>query len=570
MDLFMEHYPYGSRKDVMEIINRYPHITVRDMENVFISKGPFVARCLRGTDILRFMERWYIHDISFDRETAKQKGQEHVQAGPLLHVHSVCVQPKSPENGPLHVYGTIRVRYQNIASGDEVQLVVYKRSVNDADYISPSGGNLVLFGPHISHTGITSYCDLMMPLYNTAIEVDLYLKIGDFSHSFAHEKFLVGGTTEGDVEELRSKEFQDTLCSATLSYIKMPFGALCEVEVLFDSKNEGIVVNLAGKIFARYKNTFGNYNSKPCVLFEKQNGSESVKMNNKLGMSRKLLRLPAYSSLEVELDLMDVNTKKPIKKTFKCFNEDGIFAGDRVLDVEGDFAIILIRALISYPQKSSVDKIKANNEMSLYNTGNPRYDVGQESTLIPSMFVEFYSIFIGHKKMGSALKIFGTVELSSGKNSHYLFKRTGNDGVEIEDSQKVLPLGDVHMRLDEYSMPELKVDLKDVGGKFLIRGFASHDRIYDTQKCSVFPGEEGFCALQYSIFSRAFQAKIEIFVKNKSDHIGPDTVYGSAIVQYSNFDYPTEFERDYFRSVLFKRTEKNSVRLKDDGRVPLS
>ncbi|VFR00921.1 unnamed protein product [Cuscuta campestris] len=71
--------------------------------------------------------------------------------------------------------------------------------------------------------------------------------------------------------------------------------------------------------------------------------------------------------------------------------------------------------------------------------------------------------------MGSALKIFGTIELSSGKNSHYLFKRTGNDGVEIEDSQKVLPLGDVHMRLDECSMPELKANLKDVGGKFLIR-----------------------------------------------------------------------------------------------------
>ncbi|VFR00926.1 unnamed protein product [Cuscuta campestris] len=189
----------------------------------------------------------------------------------------------------------------------------------------------------------------------------------------------------------------------------------------------------------------------------------------------------------------------------------------------------------------------------------------------PTMAIlEFYSIFIGRKKMGSTLKIFGSVEFSFGNNTQYLFKRTGNDGVDIEDSQEVLPLRDVPMRVDEYNRPELKVDLKDVGGKFQTRGFASRDLKLDKQICSVFPGEEGFCALHYSIFSSAFQAKIKIFVKNKSDDFGPDIVYGSAIAYYSNVDYPTEFEKNYFRSVLFKRTEKDSVRLKDNGRVPLS
>ncbi|VFR00869.1 unnamed protein product [Cuscuta campestris] len=62
----------------------------------------------------------------------------------------------------------------------------------------------------------------------------------------------------------------------------MPFAALCRVHFGFTSKDQGRVVNVAGKIVARYKGTYGNYNSEACVLFEKQNDFEPVQMKNNL------------------------------------------------------------------------------------------------------------------------------------------------------------------------------------------------------------------------------------------------------------------------------------------------
>ncbi|VFQ74722.1 unnamed protein product [Cuscuta campestris] len=372
MDLFMKHYPYGSHKDVMELLNRHPNTTGRDMEKLFIDCGPDLARSLRlpNPNILGFVET-SIRGISISRETEKQKGREHVIAGPLLHVHSLHVQPKEALKGrPLLVCGMIRVKYQNIITGKEVHLDVYRQSAEEADYISPSGGNLVLFRPDIFPDWITGYQDFWMELQGTSIEVDLYLKIGESTHSFAREKFLVGSTTQGDVEELRSKEFQHTLCSATLSYIKMPFAALCKVDVRFSSKNKDLVVNVSGKIVMRYRNICGNYNSEPCVLFEKENGFVSVKMEELL--PRKLLGVPAYSSLEVELDLMDVNTSKPIKEKITMLNEDGPHAGDCVVDVDGDFAIILYVALIPHVQRLSVHKNESDDGWSLSNNANPR------------------------------------------------------------------------------------------------------------------------------------------------------------------------------------------------------
>ncbi|VFQ96936.1 unnamed protein product [Cuscuta campestris] len=62
----------------------------------------------------------------------------------------------------------------------------------------------------------------------------------------------------------------------------------------------------------------------------------------------------------------------------------------------------------------------------------------EESKLYSSELTEVYSIFIGRKRK-KALKILGTVELSSEYHStqHYVFKSTSNDGVEVENSQKV-------------------------------------------------------------------------------------------------------------------------------------
>ncbi|RAL46831.1 hypothetical protein DM860_005110 [Cuscuta australis] len=196
------------------------------------------------------------------------------------------------------------------------------------------------------------------------------------------------------------------------------------------------VVNVAGKIVARYKNTYGNYDSEACVLFDKQNDFEPVKMNNNM------------SNYAVAVD------------------------GFAIIVDAGNF---LYRP-IKWRHWSGSEEDEPDNESSSTssssNNDNPRcHHHCEESKLYSSELTEVYSIFIGRKRK-EALKILGTVELSSEYHStqHYVFKSTGNDGVEVENSQKVLPVMGVHMSsvyMTFYasSMLDLKVNLEDVFGK---------------------------------------------------------------------------------------------------------
>ncbi|VFQ70186.1 unnamed protein product [Cuscuta campestris] len=583
----IKHFPYGSLQDAekffcsletprvsdcivyaTKLLKEYPYATLKDVEKFIITSDNF-----------KVIDK-VIQSVSITRETEELKGREHVEAGPLLHVHSVHVQPKEAlQNRPLVVFGTIRVKYQNIRSGEVMQLDVYSRSADGGDCIGPSGGDLTLGWPDT----FCNHQDLWMGLHGTTVGVDLYLKIEDKVVPFAQEEILVEDSTECDFEEVRSKEFQCALCSATLVYIAMPFAALCQVHVGFSGKDKSRLVDVAGKIVARYKITYGNYDSEACVLFEKQNDFEPVRMKNYLSLSRTWLGLPAYSSLEIDLDLRDFNTNRNlVRKRVRLFHENGSYAGEYAEAVD-DLAIIIDARLFPYPHDGrngcdDSDKGESNNELSSSNNGNPWcHGHGQQSIPQPSKLAEFYSIFIGRKKL-VALNIVGTVEFSSNDNTQNLFKRkTGYDAMKVEDSQKLLPLSDVYSSFVENTSLELKVDLEDLDDEFKNRGFATyklgfmnHNSSYNTQICSVFPGKDGFCALHYSLFPRACEASIEIFLRIKSSQAQDGKIYGSAIAQYSNFDYSTKFKRDNFRSVLFKRADKDPVQLGSDGRVPLS
>ncbi|VFQ70204.1 unnamed protein product [Cuscuta campestris] len=184
--------------DVMKLLNDYPFTTLNDLDKFFFScdtsnasdcfayalkfleKYPYVTmqdvekHIIRGSTLSVIDTK--ICTINSNREKEKLFGREHFEAGPLLHVHSVHVKPEDAiKDKPLSVYGTIRVKYEHIKSGKPMQLDVYNRSSDDADYISPRGGDLALGWPNT----FPNCNDMWVGLQGTGIEVDLYLKIGD-------------------------------------------------------------------------------------------------------------------------------------------------------------------------------------------------------------------------------------------------------------------------------------------------------------------------------------------------------------------------------------------------------
>ncbi|KAL6495610.1 hypothetical protein OROGR_030173 [Orobanche gracilis] len=144
---------------------------------------------------------------------------------------------------------------------------------------------------------------------------------------------------------------------------------------------------------------------------------------------------------------------------------------------------------------------------------------------------------------------------------------------------KFTPILDGCREYEECNPLVLKFDIKVVGGHLAIKGYvdwaasALESELWrDKRLCSVIQGEHGFAAVHYSIFSRAVEANIKVFLKPKME--SPDVcpkVYGSLIAQYSCYDYSTRYNRDYYEIELFRRIQDDSIPLNAaDWTVPLS
>lgn len=552
--------------DSGNLLKQYPYVTSQDVDYLREGYGAL-------GDITQL-----VRCINTARETQQANGREHVLAGPLLDVQSVHVLPKPALKGrPVFVYGRIRVNYLHISDGRQMHLDIYNRSADDAEYISPTGGNLTLTWPDDNNQKVY---DLWMKLDKTTIAADLYLKIGNRTAPLAVDDILVGDTTEGDFEEVKSKVIGGKLCSATVVYIAMPFATLGRLGIHFSSKDRNIhQVNVAGKISARYKNTYGNYDSEEWTLFESKDEFEPVnlKMNKFLRLSRYWLGKPAYSSLILDLDLRDFDANTTlIKRKVELFDRNGVFSTEYLVTVDG-LTIDVHMPMFSYQPDGccyeSSDSDESDDECVFED--NLRYHHhSMPVTPCASNLVEFYSVLIGRRNL-MALNVSGTIEITTDHNSQYLFKSIGDDVVKMEEGDKVLPLLEVDKEYYDCETLELKINLKDVDGKYKNKGFLTYEIDFsgrpfwfNTQRCSVIPGEDGFCALFYSMFRKACLADIEVHFKVKN--VCDSLIYGSVVAQYSNFDYSTQFKREYFRSVLFKRSKKDLAELGVDGKVPLA
>lgn len=182
---------------------------------------------------------------------------------------------------------------------------------------------------------------------------------------------------------------------------------------------------------------------------------------------------------------------------------------------------------------------------------------------IPCALVEIFSIFIGRENF-KPLQVYGSVEVSSSRSTFY-FNKEAPDAFGLMEGNKIIPVLDESFIYDDCESLEMKVDLKDIGSCFRIRGYVDWDsrtfefgtKWLNKQLCSIVEGEHGFAAIHYSIFPEAVQASVGVLcasMNNVSGHadVSPK-VYGSIVAQYHNFDYTSQYNKDYYRVVLFQR-----------------
>ncbi|GAA0158492.1 hypothetical protein LIER_38664 [Lithospermum erythrorhizon] len=166
--------------------------------------------------------------------------------------------------------------------------------------------------------------------------------------------------------------------------------------------------------------------------------------------------------------------------------------------------------------------------------------------------VEILSVFIGQEK-SKAVQIYGSIEVLNGLDGSRVF--------------------------DDCSSLEMKFDIKDVEGCLAIKGYVNWAatafdsfKWYEKQLSSLIHCQHGgFVAIHYSIFEESVRVTIKVLLnlKTRSFDVNPK-VWGSLVTQYSHYDYSSRYNKDYYRSVLFKRTQDDLVEISNDLTIPLS
>jgi hypothetical protein len=192
--------------------------------------------------------------------------------------------------------------------------------------------------------------------------------------------------------------------------------------------------------------------------------------------------------------------------------------------------------------------------------------------------VEIFSVFIGQEK-SKMVQIYGSIEvLRDDEELCYIFKRDENEALGLSKNLKSIPIPDGSRVFDDCSSLKMKFDIKDIEGCLAIKGYVHWAAstlgysCYEKQLCSLIQGQHGgFAAIHYSIFDQAVRVTIKVLLnlKTGSFDVNPK-VWGSLVTQYSHYDYSSRYNKDYYRSVLFKKTRDHLVQISNDSTIPLS
>ncbi|CAH9080904.1 unnamed protein product [Cuscuta epithymum] len=578
-----------------------------------VSRGELqkIRDCCHSDERMVKLKLKYLHE---NREKEKEEGRPSLEAGPLVHVLSMSIRSKKDENKPLSVYGKIWVEYKNGKRGG-VGHFIYHREREDAEILK-RGGMLTLNGPDFSCWPYHAYFPL------SCSRVDVNLSDGDdnivASNNFSLDEIAV----EDEFERVKSLVISCEQGLLVVDYIAIPLGVYCRIELIFHNRKDSLKqesIDVNGKVVVRYANTYGTYSGEECVIFEKQsNEFERVEISKRkpMHLSRCWVALPAYSSLVVSCDLSEFGTgRKVVSDKLELLAQPGLLFGDSfVLDdliihvrvawfspkplgrccrsdhFQHQSPVNVSSLVIPTTQGREEEDIYRDTEDERSNSSSEIEEMDTEgehesssslnipwgelrphkNTPWPSPAVEIFSVFIGREKL-KAVKVYGSIEVLSICD---IFKRSESDALLLSDNMKSMPILVGSRLYEDFDSLEMEINIEDVDGHLAIKGHVKwaasvldSSTWFDKQLSSVIQGRNGFASVHYSIFSEAVAANVKASLKLKIPSPYPKNVYGSLNAQYSCFDYSSRFTQDRYRSVLFKRTQDDSILVHVDETV---
>ncbi|KAK9743036.1 hypothetical protein RND81_03G212500 [Saponaria officinalis] len=485
---------------------------------------------------------------------------------PMFEVYSIRIFNKSfadDQEEKCQVYGTIRV----VDSKTTRPYFLYNRGNGDEhlDVISFHHRDLTLNGPD----------NFVFAMEEPTIIFDIRDKATDAAIIVGCACLENATTAEFEKDLMLTIELEG-VGTAYVDYTALRFGVAAYLEFRLvkyfegdsddgsDSDEES--VDVCGSILAYHSNAYCGRKFASqffyTKIFETQaSESQVVKFESPINLSRQFVAVPAYSSLIIEFNLRDPDTDEPI------------FVGGTVVETHNYETRMCVsgescqnykmRVRVSWKQPFRLDESSYDRSM----------EYGERIATLPNGVVvsahpllEVFSVFIGRQNC-EELSLHGKIEVCDAHLYCTLFEATEKDPYRLPSGCNTILLNGPPRTMTPGEFTNIFIDLMDVKGRIYIKGCAQsshglnkhHKSWHDRWLCSIVKGaqEDGFAAVNYMVMTYAIKYVVKVHFLSQGTAVFRDGLYGKIVAFYSKYKYKykTDDDREYYRSVLFERSE---------------
>ncbi|KAK1358412.1 hypothetical protein POM88_051668 [Heracleum sosnowskyi] len=299
-----------------------------------------------------------------------------------------------------------------------------------------------------------------------------------------------------------------------------------------------------------------------------QDEHEWVGLGTEINLFKNLLAVPAHSQLEIKLDLRGYEDDGFIVQGTACFHPTNGSGGYKDIRGENGF---YVRVYVTWCEPSSLKRTWCEDDRIDIFCPMPR-----SPWLDASHLLEVFSLFIARPN-GEEVSLYGSVKIRDHRGWCDVFSCTKDEPYFLSRGCNLLPLQGPNRALQPLMYFLMEIDLRDIDGHVNIKGFvntcfAIEERqrpCFDKRFCAVVKlvKEESFAAVNYTLFSFAVEAIMEVsflFKGRSSAHV---KVYGDIITSYDKLSYSTNYDAEFFQRVLFTRKKANFLEVEDNIRL---